>query len=680
MEETLHGSWCDFEDRYSEIYNDYNNLNDISEIYQLKKNLNENIYKLEDEFHAYLTKEFNEWKLSNTITKDNLHPVWKAIFCEEDCELSIDNFNYTNIEEMIPIRTKGLFQNVHGSLENMDIIFGGNNFDNDNIDGINKNRRKIFVNNSSADDLMVDVLYIIGHSVIGMDNEYIIRKIKEAKKVVLFYYNNDYIRKLNSIPQECLSKIQLFPIVPLIQGNSSNDHNITDNFRNQLFDKIFEMKLFEEHKNLIREINKVNLNTLSTSKKNLKLSINIEKSTEIKVLSSLLKNSGHLNNLEIKFTYSDDLDFDGDYQEEISNLIDEIKCNYLSLENLKLPSTIDETLNKVTSFSIVNCDFNGENINLNGENLRYAEIHNLINELTVLEIGCCNNLEYLDIKECKTMQMTLNSKFKNLKYFRADVDSLSIERELYFESLEDFSLTTDKMAEYKYILFNYNNIRRITFICSNTDYEIEEQELDLLQLIHDEINYLPNLTHLEFSGYQIVDYQKNLSKKSRNLKLVSDLVEDSEFNIYSKSNQIDEKDDYIEETYSLKLLLDEVGSNDMISSDTIVDKLDNSVYNDYIDIFTNKVKSEANENFTSKMIDELINKVEMEQINAIINEYDSIDKDKLKELIYEQLDDKISKSQSIAYSQIFENKGFKEKREIKNEIYNKVELIKKSFR
>ena len=197
-------------------------LDDIGENYKLKEpsdfykfklacqtvdTYNQALERLELQFYTYLSREYRQWKQS-IVRKVN--PVYRSIFRDA----KVFNFNYTNTLSDIELKDLAdkVYQ-VHGSLENRNIIFGGgflehnrvseivlpNSTDNDKLVRIKKDHLLLKERDEMTKDIESDGeidLYILGHSIAGTDLNFLSKWIEQARKIYLFYYKRDYSEKM----------------------------------------------------------------------------------------------------------------------------------------------------------------------------------------------------------------------------------------------------------------------------------------------------------------------------------------------------------------------------------------------------------------------------------------------------------------------------------------------------
>lgn len=221
----------------------YNSDDEIRSRYSITE-INGYLKELEELFSDYLSDTYESWynyyRPRSKNKRLEVNEVYKNIFKEAD----IINFNYTRTLYDLGLVQSGMNQSssyfqVHGSLVEKNIIFGGGftgnekfnvfnvpgSTDNDKLIRIKKDtdlfekRTQLLTKINNYQENSVDT-YIIGHSVYGSDLPFLSRIFEKSKRIYLFYYNDDYLIKLQMISKalssEILEKIVLVPFYDIL--------------------------------------------------------------------------------------------------------------------------------------------------------------------------------------------------------------------------------------------------------------------------------------------------------------------------------------------------------------------------------------------------------------------------------------------------------------------------------
>lgn len=273
-------NWSDFESLYEETVRNVNKrvlqheeLQDSLEI----NTINAAIKKLEKDFYDYISDEYHRWLQQNTVDNSvqfkkfskKINPVIKQLLSDEHAFFI--NFNYTetledivedilfekvqkdsniidNLKSQIAYKrireAKNRIAHIHGSIEEENILFGGGFADredtvdihysksllNDKLFRIKENdklntTRKIIMDELNKFDgtnekIKEFDLYIMGHSLQGSDFPFLSRILNNAKRVFIFYYENDYVAKLEELIKRLgssiIEKVVLVPFVEVM--------------------------------------------------------------------------------------------------------------------------------------------------------------------------------------------------------------------------------------------------------------------------------------------------------------------------------------------------------------------------------------------------------------------------------------------------------------------------------
>lgn len=241
-----------FENHIKEINEiTYNSDDEIRSIYSVTE-INAYLKELEDLFSSYLSDFYEKWHNSYRVQRNNksslvVNEVYKNIFKNAD----VINFNYTSTLYDLNLVQTGNNSNqkyfqVHGSLFDKNIIFGGGftgneeysafnvpgSMDNDKLIRIKKDtslfekRSQLIEKIKKYKKNSVDT-YIIGHSIYGSDLPFLSKIFEKSKRIYLFYFGNDYLIKLQKINKilntDILEKIVLVPFYDILVRDSKKN-------------------------------------------------------------------------------------------------------------------------------------------------------------------------------------------------------------------------------------------------------------------------------------------------------------------------------------------------------------------------------------------------------------------------------------------------------------------------
>lgn len=292
--ENFHLNWSDFESLYEEIVRRINNrsqkseeLQDILDI----TSINNAIKRLEEDFTEYLSEEYSKWVEQRTTPigpefkkiTENINPFFEKLIKDENTYFI--NFNYTStIADMCESilydsqkikessgklkKAKDRVFHIHGSLEEENILFGGGFTDSEDINEIhysqslindklfrikenellNATRKQIMSIAKSSNEKSKNDLFIIGHSLQGSDFLFLSKLIKEANKVFIFYYEDDYIFKMEEILRKFGSTVaEKIVLVPFLEVLLQPNKSIISNYKEyQKIDSCFSNKFPKE--------------------------------------------------------------------------------------------------------------------------------------------------------------------------------------------------------------------------------------------------------------------------------------------------------------------------------------------------------------------------------------------------------------------------------------------------
>ncbi|HEP1788638.1 TPA: hypothetical protein VB841_002082 [Streptococcus suis] len=234
-------NWSDFESelekRTFELQTWKSPDTDPMNAYVQMSKLNVAITQLEQEFYTYLSEQLIEWQ--GKYQELYATHEYKKIF---DGSVVI-NFNYTDSPKILGLADVNFYYNVHGSLKNKNIIFGGGfvgheksrtvwvpeSFKNDKLVRVKQNaylaeeRAKLIdnINHSKKFDL-----YILGHSLVGSDLLFLEKLLVGARRIYLYYHKEDYLFKLEELikkyDRDMIEKIILVPFTKIISDKEGD--------------------------------------------------------------------------------------------------------------------------------------------------------------------------------------------------------------------------------------------------------------------------------------------------------------------------------------------------------------------------------------------------------------------------------------------------------------------------
>lgn len=507
--ENFHLNWSDFESLYEETIRKINNRSQKNEephnILDIAS-INNAIKRLEDDFKEYLSEEYPKWVEQRTIPTgtpgvkkftEKVNPFFEKLIKDENTYFV--NFNYTNSMEdlcgsvlydsneipqsMLSLKkAKDRIFHIHGSLEEGNILFGGGFTDSEDISKIhysqslindklfrikkdellNTTRKQIMSTvNLNSKEIQND-LFIIGHSLQGSDFLFLSKLIKKANKVFIFYYEDDYILKMEEILRKLGSTIaEKIILVPFLEILLQPNKSIVSNYKEyQKIESFFPNKFPNE--DILSELTLTidhfsfhNINELRISSDNVEKILHIAK----KLVSN--KNNSRIS--QIYFEKSIDL----------------AKFNKLSDSDdfLILLKRVEKVFFSNTE---IDSDFLIKLLE-NGSNLVYIKMEDctLVNgNNESADVSICESLKRLEIINC-----FFTSKRKSMFYIKSD---------------------------------KQNNIEKLTLL-GNTDVVIEkdvlEKSTNLTELniyIVDEKNVYPEELHLGNLGVLQIDYSSGL--------------------------------------------------------------------------------------------------------------------------------------------------------------------------
>ncbi|MEI1423617.1 bacteriophage abortive infection AbiH family protein [Bacillus cabrialesii] len=514
--ENFHLNWSDFESLYEETVRKINirshkneEPHDILDI----ASVNDSIKRLEEDFHEYLSDEYPKWIEQKTIQIGNsdfkkfteeVNPFFKKMIKDENTFFI--NFNYTNtIEDLCESvlydpsnisqsrlevkKAKERVFHIHGSLEEENILFGGGFTDSEEIDKIHYSQSlindKLFrikeneLLNSTRKKIMSTIdlnskdtnnnLFILGHSLQGSDFPFLTKLIQKANKVFIFFYEDDYIFKMEEILRKFGSsiaeKIVLVPFLEILMQDklivsSYEEYKTIDSF---LINKFPREDILSELSLTIAHFTFRNINELRISPSNIEKVLHIARNLVIN------KNASKISRIYFEETIDSD-DFN-----KLSNSED-----FLML--LKW-------VNKVIFFNTeIDNGFFTQLLQL-GSRLAYIRMEycTLGGYNESADISECESLRRLEIIDC-SFTSNLLDKRKSVFFIKSDKPN-NIEK---LTVLRNTNLVIEKN-----VLEKSTNLLELNILITN-DKNVYEEEIHLKNLetlhIDHSSGLVPNLT------------------------------------------------------------------------------------------------------------------------------------------------------------------------------------------
>ncbi|WP_309260431.1 AbiH family protein [Bacillus cereus] len=526
--ENFHLNWSDFESLYEETVRKINNRSQKNEepqdIFDIAS-VNDSIKRLEEDFHEYLSDEYQKWIEQKTIQirssdfkgfTEEVNPFFKKMIKDENTFFI--NFNYTNTIEVLcesvlydpePIRisqsslevkkAKERVFHIHGSLEEENILFGGGFTDSEDINKIhysqslindklfrikenellNSTRKKIMSTIDLNSEDRNNDLFIIGHSLQGSDFPFLSKLIQKANKVFIFYYEDDYIFKMEEILRKFGSsiaeKIVLVPFLEILLQDklivsSYEEYQTIDSF---LPNKFPGEEILSELSLTIAHFTFCNINELRISPSN------IEKVLQIARNLVLNKNASRISRVYFEETI-DLVDFN-----KLSNSEDFLMLmkwvNKVIFSNTEIDSDFFIKLLKSGSnlvyIKMENCTL------MNGDNQSEG---NKSEDNKSVDISVCESLRRLEIIDCSFTSNPLDKR-KRIFYIKSDtqnnIEKLTVLRNTNLVIEKNVLEKSTKLIELNISITNENVYQE----------EIHLENLEILQINHSS-GLVPNLT------------------------------------------------------------------------------------------------------------------------------------------------------------------------------------------
>ena len=487
-----------FENHIKEINEiTYNSDAEIRSRYSVTE-INTYLKELEELFSSYLSEVYEEWRNLYRIRKNNnkrviVNEVYKNIFKDAD----IINFNYTSTLFDLDLIQTGSGQisryfQVHGSLVEQNIIFGGGftgneefsvfnipgSMDNDKLIRIKKDtnlfekRIQLLEKIKNYQENSVDT-YIIGHSIYGSDLPFLSKIFEKSKRIYLFYYGNDYLIKLQMVSKvlssDVLEKIVLVPFYDILVniddkrlefGGNNPDSIQLDDIDIELLKRIFNISLpiAEPFDNFIL----TNKLFIFKQFRYLKISNVLECNSLKKILKFLEISETDIEGLHVIIDGVEAMVKDALPLDELFDMDEFTKCikNSKSIEITNSWLSVEKLLGiflnaeKCEKLKISNCTFyygNEENINIDVsrlQNIEYLEISkNNINEGRMVNI-ISNSLKKIVVREnlfLKTDHSLMNFS-QHSRYFEMDYpNNGEFGYEIHFSNVLTFILDAQEV-------------------------------------------------------------------------------------------------------------------------------------------------------------------------------------------------------------------------------------------
>ncbi|QKL33625.1 AbiH family protein [Streptococcus mitis] len=536
-----------FENHIKEINEiTYNSDAEIRSRYSVTE-INTYLKELEELFSSYLSEVYEEWRNLYRIRKNNnkrviVNEVYKNIFKDAD----IINFNYTSTLFDLDLIQTGSGQisryfQVHGSLVEQNIIFGGGftgneefsvfnipgSMDNDKLIRIKKDtnlfekRIQLLEKIKNYQENSVDT-YIIGHSIYGSDLPFLSKIFEKSKRIYLFYYGNDYLIKLQMVSKvlssDVLEKIVLVPFYDILVniddkrlefGGNNPDSIQLDDIDIELLKRIFNISLpiAEPFDNFIL----TNKLFIFKQFRYLKISNVLECNSLKKILKFLEISETDIEGLHVIIDGVEAMVKDALPLDELFDMDEFTKCikNSKSIEITNSWLSVEKLLGiflnaeKCEKLKISNCTFyygNEENINIDVsrlQNIEYLEISkNNINEGRMVNIIASNEIISNSLKKIVVRE--------NL-FLKTDHSLMNFSQHSRY-----FEMDYPNNGEFGYEI-HFSNV--LTFI-------LDAQEVDINPVISG-ITLTPNVRTLKLLEISLSDKKIDLKEETSFYKLSS---------------------------------------------------------------------------------------------------------------------------------------------------------------
>lgn len=484
-------NWSDFETVFETQMIEINESLEYSKHDQLKNyrvnKLNEDLKELEKLFYQYIKREYDEWKLKPNRTKLLINPFYSKLFSDKNTHIMTFNFTKVldDIFEVNEIKNK-IYQ-LHGSLEDNNIIFGGgftgnNDISKVSLEGSLTNDKLVRIKKDSLlfskrEELISKVnqaennsfnLFILGHSIMGSDFIFLQPFFEKAEKIYMFYYNQDFSEKLQffikQLGREYAEKIYLVPFFDVLPTDDCNvvikgleEYNLVKEVFN------FPVPQDDESSNLFEDIQVYNTSFMLKSIKQIKITRMKELQKLLDIFTRLSPKSIYLqDNFVINVAGVND-----------STLLSKFFINPIYKESLKKASKIE----------ITNC------------NINWHDFYNAFEENEVEELVLKDNIILYEFSE-KTFDISRLPKLKDLIF---DTNEFQLRNETNSENqnlvVDNFEIVLENPLNYLYRIHVLGNqgIRLNESLCSHeVKSKIVKIEIDstVLSLCFPEVEYL----------------------------------------------------------------------------------------------------------------------------------------------------------------------------------------------
>lgn len=426
-------NWSDFETIFEnqiiEINKSYMQSNsDYTNNFRVDK-INRNLRELEKLFYHYIKKEYENWTENRKNKKSKINRFYKELFSNKDTHIL--SFNFTNALKDV-LKENGITNSnnyqLHGSLKDNNIIFGGGFTGSEGLKNVNLNdsltndklvrmkndptlfsNRQRLIQNLKANKNESFNLFIMGHSIIGSDFIFLKPFFEKAHKIYLFYHEKDYSTKLQyfikQLGREQAEKIYLIPFFNVLQKQEDlvvidgleNYNLVKDNFtfsipQDKESSLIFENVQIDSHSFIVYKLRQISINGKIELENLLKVleqfeqeytvefqpnfAIHIQEVKDSKALSKLFANRVFKNSLK----YANRI--------EILNSTFEWKALYNIIDINKLEECIMKNNNIIFDESNSQFDISKlpEMKNLQIENNEFQDDANELNVKSIFEI------------------------------------------------------------------------------------------------------------------------------------------------------------------------------------------------------------------------------------------------------------------------------------------------------
>ncbi|MFI3159212.1 bacteriophage abortive infection AbiH family protein [Streptococcus suis] len=265
-------NWANFENLFENKVLSINTAKykNIQAVNEMDK-LNQDLSNLELEFYYYLQQVYRSWKQS-LPTDLQLNPVYEKLFDQA----YVINFNYTNsLHDLDLAKLASEVYQLHGNLQQANLIFGGGLVGHESssllrVEGSLKNDKMVRVKrdsfifsefdrlNESFNDRVDFDLYILGHSLASSDLPFLRRYLLHARRIYLFYFENDFEEKLkilnSQFERDVLERVRLVTFLDILQKEPcklfersfiASDRKIADK-ELEYFEELFNLTIPKE--------------------------------------------------------------------------------------------------------------------------------------------------------------------------------------------------------------------------------------------------------------------------------------------------------------------------------------------------------------------------------------------------------------------------------------------------